>query len=242
MFLFGEEVGAQKDFIYDQVLQNRKTCSGLRTTTGQFLVAFYGDLIRFRLNHSGLRSRNIDVLYTNNVNRVIVFHRWDDTEDFLVFASLNNQPFDHGYVVQSPRLPGGSWKEVFNSDADRYRGWNVGNFGATIPSAGGTFNPNIPACGFVVFNEPETNDDRAADALPTSRTPALSAGTWFPWISSERRSGRPRWTRLSQDTARRSLDRSSGCPSGLPIRSRDWPRRSLASIRCVRSTAVGVGL
>ncbi len=151
MFLFGEEVGAQKDFIYDQVLQNREDLLGLRTTTGQFLFAFYGDLIRFRLNHSGLRSRNIDVLYTNNVNRVIVFHRWDDTEDFLVFASLNNQPFDHGYVVQSPRLPGGSWKEVFNSDADRYRGWNVGNFGATIPSAGGTFNPNIPACGFVVF-------------------------------------------------------------------------------------------
>ncbi len=151
MFLFGEEVGAQKDFIYDHVLENREDLVGLRQTTGKFLFAFYGDLIRLRLAHPGLRSRNIDVLYSHNANRVLAFRRWDGSENFLVLASLNNRPFGSGYVVQNARLPDGSWKEVFNSDSDRYGGWNVSNFGAAIPSAGGSLNANIPACGFVVF-------------------------------------------------------------------------------------------
>jgi len=151
MFLFGEEVGAQKDFIFDQVIANREDLVGLRQSTGKFLFAFYSDLIHFRLAHSGLRSRNIDILHVHNVNRVLAFRRWDDKENFLVLASLNNHPFGSGYVVQNARLPDGSWKQVFNSDSDQYGGWNVGNFGATIPSSGGSFNANIPACGFVVF-------------------------------------------------------------------------------------------
>jgi 1,4-alpha-glucan branching enzyme len=56
-------------------------------------------------------------------------------------------------VVQNARLPDGSWKQVFNSDSDQYGGWSVGNFGATIPSSGGSFNANIPACGLVVFQK-----------------------------------------------------------------------------------------
>ena len=40
---------------------------------------------------------------------------------------------------------------MFDGDYDRYGGWNVGNFGAAIPSSGGSLNANIPACGFVVF-------------------------------------------------------------------------------------------
>lgn len=151
MFLFGEEVGAQKDFIYDQVLANREDLVGLRQSTGKFLFAFYRDLIQLRLAHPGLRSRNIDVLYSHNANRVLAFRRWDGNENFLVLASLNNHPFGSGYVVQNARLPDGSWKEVFNSDSDRYGGWNVGNFGSTIHSSNGWFNAVIPSNGFVVF-------------------------------------------------------------------------------------------
>ena len=117
MFLFGEEVGAQKDFIYDHVLENREDLVGLRQTTGKFLFAFYGDLIRLRLAHPGLRSRNIDVLYSHNANRVLAFRRWDGSENFLVLASLNNRPFGSGYVVQNAaparRLLEGSVQQRF---------------------------------------------------------------------------------------------------------------------------------
>jgi hypothetical protein len=42
----------------------------------------------------------------------------------LVVASLNNQPFQNGYRIQTDpnRLPAGQWRETFNSDASIYDG------------------------------------------------------------------------------------------------------------------------
>jgi 1,4-alpha-glucan branching enzyme len=153
MFLFGEEVGSEKKFLYNRVLENREDLERERQTTGQFLFKFYSDLIRFRLAHPGLRTHSIDVLHVHNANRVIAFRRWGDGEDLLVLASLRNTPFSDGYVVENGRLPGGQWQEVFNSDAAIYGGNNVGNAGATIPSAGGRFNAVIPANAVVVFRK-----------------------------------------------------------------------------------------
>ncbi len=153
MFLFGEEVGSQKKFLFNHVLENREDLEGERQTTGQFLFKFYGDLIRFRLANPGLRSRSIDVLHVHNANRVIAFRRWGDGEDLLVLASLRNAPFTDGYVVENGRLPDGRWEEVFNSDASIYGGNNAGNFGATISSVGGRFDAVIPANAVVVFRK-----------------------------------------------------------------------------------------
>jgi 1,4-alpha-glucan branching enzyme len=153
MFLFGEEVGSEKKFLYNHVLENREDLQGERNTTGQFLFKFYGDLIRFRLANPGLRTRLIDVLHVHNANRVIAFRRWGDGEDLLVLASLRNAPFSDGYVVENGRLPNGQWQEVFNSDAIIYGGNNAGNFGATISSAGGRFDAVIPANAVVVFRK-----------------------------------------------------------------------------------------
>ena len=69
-----------------------------------------------------------------------------------MIASLNDAPFPAGYRVQTGAgLPDGVWREVFNSDASVYGGDNVGNYGATIPSAGGAINLIIPAHGFIVL-------------------------------------------------------------------------------------------
>jgi 1,4-alpha-glucan branching enzyme len=153
MFLFGEEVGSEKKFLYNHVLENREDLERERQTTGQFLFKFFSDLIRFRLAHPGLRTRSIDVLHVHNANRVLAFRRWGDGEDLLVLASLRNAPFSDGYVVENGRLPDGQWQEVFNSDAAIYGGNNVGNVGATIPSVGGRFDAVIPANAVVVFRK-----------------------------------------------------------------------------------------
>jgi 1,4-alpha-glucan branching enzyme len=73
----------------------------------------------------------------------------------LVVASLNDAPFDHGYVLwtDASRLPAGGWQEVFNSDAAIYGGGGIGNGGATLPVNGGVINAVIPARGFVVFEK-----------------------------------------------------------------------------------------
>lgn len=152
MFLFGEEVGAEKKFLYGHVLQNREDLHGMRQGTGKHLFEFYRKLIRLRLNHSGFRSRNIDVVYVHNEHRLLAFRRWDEQQEFLVVASLNNQPFNQpAYLIRSDRIPYGRWREIFNSDAGDFGGNNVGNGGAEIDSQSGAFDCVIPANGFVVF-------------------------------------------------------------------------------------------
>jgi 1,4-alpha-glucan branching enzyme len=70
-----------------------------------------------------------------------------------ILASLNNRPFASGYIIENPRLPDGSWQEIFNSDAQRYGGDNVGNSGAVIASTNGRIHAVVPANGFVVFTK-----------------------------------------------------------------------------------------
>ena len=98
-----------------------------------------------------MRTRSIDILHAHNANRVLVWRRWGEGQDFLVLASLNNQPFRNGYTVVNPRLPDGRWKEIFNSDSSLYHGDNLGNFGADVVASGGLLNAVIPANGFVVL-------------------------------------------------------------------------------------------
>lgn len=153
MFLMGEEVGARKPYTYDTFIQNREDLVGQRYGEGQFLFEFYRELIRLRLEHAGLQTREIDVVHVHNGDRVIAFRRWSGAEDYLVVASLNNHPCDAGYLVSNTRIPDGTWREVFNSDDSRFGGDNVGNHGADIVCTGGRFFAAVPANGFAVFRK-----------------------------------------------------------------------------------------
>ena len=153
MFLMGEEIGAQKPYRYQDFFQNKEDLLGERQNNGQRLFRFYQDLIQFRLSHSGLRSHEIDIIYIHDTNRVIAFRRWDETEELLVVASLNNHSFGLGYIIETSRLGDGHWREIFNSDAELYGGDNIGNLGATIPSLHDQIRVVIPANGFVVLQK-----------------------------------------------------------------------------------------
>lgn len=151
LFLMGEEVGAQKDYRYNDFMDNREDLFGQRQGDGRLLFRFYQDLIRFRLSHPGLRSRDIDIVYVHNANRVIAFRRWGGEEELLIVASLNNHPFTSGFTIKHYSLGDGRWKKIFNSDADIYGGGNVGSFEAAIPSSNGSITVMIPANGFIVL-------------------------------------------------------------------------------------------
>lgn len=64
----------------------------------------------------------------------------------LVVGSLNHNAFNR-YLLD---LPPGNWKEVFNSDAAKYGGDNVGNGGATFSGRAGLA---LPAAGYVVLKK-----------------------------------------------------------------------------------------
>jgi 1,4-alpha-glucan branching enzyme len=155
LILFGEEVGFQKDLLYNGVLNNREDLTGYREDKdrGKFLFQFYGDIVRLRLGNPGFRSRNISVLHVHNANRVVAFKRWGGGQELLVLASLNNTAFNNpGYAILHRDIWGGSrWREIFNSDAAKYRGRNVGNAGATLTAQPGRFEAVIPTNGLVVY-------------------------------------------------------------------------------------------
>ena len=88
------------------------------------MFRFYQDLLGLNDRHSAVRSRHVDILHAQPATRVIAFTRRLFDEDLLVVASLNNAAFDDGYVIQidQSRLPAGNYREIFNSDSERYGG------------------------------------------------------------------------------------------------------------------------
>ena len=97
---------------------------------GAKMFLYYQDLIHFSSRHTATRSQEIDIIHALGENRLIAFTRSAGADYLLVVASLRNQPFLDGYIIQTDasRLPDGSWREVFNSDAANYGGNNIGNF------------------------------------------------------------------------------------------------------------------
>jgi 1,4-alpha-glucan branching enzyme len=155
MFFMGEEVGAQKPYRFNDFLQNREDIAAERNGTGARLFGYYQDLIRFSRRHAAIRSQDIDIIHVIGSNRLIAFTRLAGTENLLVVASLRNEPFLDGYVIQTDawRLPDGSWREIFNSDATVYGGNGIGNFGADVPARGGRLQVRVPANGLLIFQK-----------------------------------------------------------------------------------------
>ena len=155
MFFMGEEVGAQQPYRYNDFMTHREDLFAERSGTGAKLFRSYQDLIRFGRRHPATRAQAIDIIHALGVNRLIAFTRQAGTDMLLVVASLRNQPFLDGYVIATDpsRLPDGSWREVFNTDAAIYGGNGIGNFGADVPTTGGRIQVRVPANGVLVFQK-----------------------------------------------------------------------------------------
>ena len=97
MFLMGEEVGAVKDFRFNDFLQPPRGPAGRpHAAAARRLYAFYRDLIRLRLRHRAFTSLNIDIVATHNDDRLIAFRRWKGAEEYLIVATLSDQGWPDG--------------------------------------------------------------------------------------------------------------------------------------------------
>jgi len=149
MFFMGEEVGAWEPYRYEDFLAHRQDFVALRAGAGANMFRFYQDLLRTRTARPSVRSRNIEIIYTHDANRILAFRRRDGLEETLVIASLNNTAFDAYRIVDS-RIGDASWREMLNSDATQYGGWGRVNAGA-VPSTSGSISLRVPANGIVVL-------------------------------------------------------------------------------------------
>ncbi|MBL7490902.1 alpha-amylase [Frankia sp. AgB1.9] len=173
MFLMGDEVGAQQAYTYNHFTENKEDLYGLRAGPGAGLFAAHRDLVGLRLASAAAKSRNLEVLHTNDSGRVIAFRRWSDpagddqtggtqagggparatVEDMLVVCSLNNLPFP-SYLLRHPALSGAPWRLRLSTDDPTYNGRadapSTGNFVVT-PDGDGTLNLQLPAVTTLVF-------------------------------------------------------------------------------------------
>ncbi len=122
LFLFGEEVAFENDFLCDDVLALREDFDVKRKGAGRDMFEFYRDAIRLRLSEKALRTRNLEILHVHNDNRIVAFRRWEETEQMIVMISLNNHHFPHGYIVGHSSSPNGVWQVRLDSDAASYGG------------------------------------------------------------------------------------------------------------------------
>lgn len=152
LFFMGEEIAAAKPYTYNNFINNREDLQGGRLGIGAHMFRFYQDLITMNKRYVSIRSKNIDILHANNSNRVIIYKRWEGTEQVLIASSLNNAVFP-SFTLNTDiyRLPDGGWKEIFNSDASIYGGSNTGNASATLTSKNGSLTMALPANGTLVF-------------------------------------------------------------------------------------------
>jgi 1,4-alpha-glucan branching enzyme len=121
--------------------------------------AFCRDLIWLRRNHAALRSESLRVSTRNSLDRVMGVHRWIEGSGQDVLIVFNLQETNHyGYRVGFPA--GGTWREIFNSDAydDVPNHVAVGNNGAIAADDGYAWDGmpasaeiTIPANGFIAF-------------------------------------------------------------------------------------------
>jgi 1,4-alpha-glucan branching enzyme len=149
MFFMGEECGDTELYRYNDFLYHRIDFRNAAANDGRNLFTFFRGLITLRRNVPALRSGSINVVHIHDGNRILAFGRTYGPDRALILASLNNRPFESGYTIDG--IADGTWREVFNSDAALYGGWNDGNAGADLPSQSGQFTAVIPRAGFVVF-------------------------------------------------------------------------------------------
>lgn len=150
MFLMGEEIGATKPFTFNGFLEHREDLLGERRGEGRRLFRFYRELIRLRRRHHTFASPNIAVLAANNAGRLIAFTRWKGPENYLILATLSDRGYPEGYELVADHILGGTWREIFTSDALHFGGDGVSN-GNELRASDGRITVAVPARGFVVL-------------------------------------------------------------------------------------------
>lgn len=107
----------------------------------------YKDLVALRRSSDAFAATSpIERCFTHNGDRVIAYKRGSGNEEFVVVTNLSGHD-RQGYGVN---LPGGKWKEVFNSNAAEYGGTGLGNFGATLEGGQGL---TLPAGSSIVLKK-----------------------------------------------------------------------------------------
>ena len=115
----------------------------------------YKDAIGLRAKCASLRSNQIDIVHTHDVNRILAFRRWTGLEELLVVVSLSNHPYS-GYLMEHPSITEGEWQAISNSDLAAYGGTSHAVLASLrVCSEAGSLTLHIPANSIIVLKRYE---------------------------------------------------------------------------------------
>jgi 1,4-alpha-glucan branching enzyme len=113
-----------------------------KLTTFSGIHDLYRDLIRLRRNWfnqtAGLRGQNLNVHHTNNADKLIAYHRWENGgpgDDVMVIANFADRSYD-SYSLGFPRA--GLWRVRLNSDWQGYSSDYGNQLGYDTVAGGGS--------------------------------------------------------------------------------------------------------
>lgn len=113
-----------QEFIEDGWFADSKSLDWRKAKENGGIIKLYHDLIKLRRNCSGdslgLTGQHTKVLLADNVQKLLVFHRWEfggPGDDVLVIANFSHQTLDETAV---PFPQDGLWNVRFNSDQQLY--------------------------------------------------------------------------------------------------------------------------
>jgi 1,4-alpha-glucan branching enzyme len=112
------------------------------------------DVNNLRWAHAVLRSPAGMVVHVDNQNQVVAFTRYNMEGDvLLVVVNAGNGQWAFSDYGVNMGGEGGSWTEIFNSQAPVYGGVNtVGNYGYSIPVMNGQLSINLSCWCVVIFS------------------------------------------------------------------------------------------
>lgn len=146
MIFQGQEV------LEDGFFQDEDPIDWTKEVTFAGIELMYRDLIRLRRNWfnntRGLKGQHLNFFHTNNGDKMVAFHRWDQGgsgDDVIVICNFKDQTWNNYRIG----LPGsGIWKVRFNSDWDGYSN-DFGNFYTPDVTAENTPYDGMPHSGIV---------------------------------------------------------------------------------------------
>ena len=110
------------------------------------------DANNLRWAHPALRSHSLDVCHQDRQNNIFAFRRWNDQGDVvLVVANFSDREWrGPDYSVDSGC--GGGWREIFNSQAPEYDGYDDSGNGPAVRWCEGTSFPiRLPKWSVLCF-------------------------------------------------------------------------------------------
>jgi 1,4-alpha-glucan branching enzyme len=150
MIFQGQEMLETRAFGFNVPTQMDFTRAGNPKISG--ICQMYRDLIALRRNLAGktkgLTGQNLNVFHSDNGNKTLAFHRWENGgpgDDVVVVANFSNLPMQN-LNIGFPR--GGQWHVLFNSGAGVYDpGFTNGDSFSTAANSGAkdglNFNGNV---------------------------------------------------------------------------------------------------